>query len=200
MTRSQSFGCPGREASAVWPRSNCFFLTTLRCSRLISRAPHAPVKLRTFLLTDLVACSLIRAHAAEPPKLVVAILVDHLRYDYLERFHDQFSERGFRLLTEEGAFMTFAHCNYMPTITGPDHASFLSGSPPAVHGIISNDSFDKRTLKTMNCVSGPEVQGVGAEGTVGQRSPRNFIGSTFADEMRRLPPTYPPCVATHRAV
>jgi predicted AlkP superfamily pyrophosphatase or phosphodiesterase len=142
------------------------------------------VKLRAFLLTALLACSLIRAHAAEPPKLVVAILVDQLRYDYLERFHDQFSERGFRLLTEKGAFMTFAHYNYMPTITGPGHASFLSGSPPAVHGIISNDWFDKRTLKTMNCVSDPDVQGVGAEGTVGQRSPRNFIGSTFADEMR----------------
>lgn len=142
------------------------------------------MKFRTLLLIPLLACGLIPARAAGTPKLVVTILVDQLRYDYLERFHDQFSERGFRLLTEHGAFMTFAHYNYSPTVTGPGHASFLSGSPPSVHGIISNDWFDKRTLKTMNCVSDPDVQGVGAEGTVGQRSPRNFIGSTFADEMR----------------
>lgn len=140
--------------------------------------------LRKLILLPLLAGALARASAAEPPKLVVAILVDQLRYDYLERFHDQFGARGFRLLMEEGAFMTFAHYNYSPTVTGPGHASFLSGSPPAVHGIISNDWFDKRTLRSVNCVSDPDVQGVGAEGTVGQRSPRNFIGSTFADEMR----------------
>ncbi len=121
---------------------------------------------------------------AESPKLVVAILVDQLRYDYLERFKDQFGKGGFRLLMEEGAFLTFAHYNYCPTVTGPGHASFLSGAPPSVHGIIGNDWFDKRTGKSLNCVADPDVEGVGATGSVGKRSPRNFTGSNLADEMR----------------
>jgi len=121
---------------------------------------------------------------AEEPKLVVALLVDQLRYDYLDRFHDQFPEGGFRLLTDQGAFLTFAQYNYSPTVTGPGHATFLSGAPPAVHGIIGNDWFDLRTRKMLNCVSDPAAEGVGGTEGEGQRSPRNFIGSNFADEMR----------------
>lgn len=118
------------------------------------------------------------------PKLVVAIVVDQLRYDYLERFHDLFGKRGFRTLMDEGAFLTFAHYNYAPTVTGPGHASFLSGAPPAVHGIINNDWFDKRTLKSINCVGDAEVESVGTPSSAGKRSPRNFNGSNVADEMR----------------
>jgi predicted AlkP superfamily pyrophosphatase or phosphodiesterase len=121
---------------------------------------------------------------AESPKLVVAILVDQLRYDYLERFKEHFGRGGFRLLMEEGAFLTFAQYNYSPTVTGPGHASFLSGSPPSVHGIIGNDWFDKRTGKNLNCVADSDVEGVGVTGSVGKRSPRNFTGSNLADELR----------------
>lgn len=142
------------------------------------------MKIRPLLLASLVTLGFELAAPAAPPKLVVTILVDQLRYDYLDRFHDQFARRGFRLLMDDGAFLTFAHYNYLPTITGPGHASFLSGSTPSIHGIISNDWFDKRTLKTVNCVSDPGVEGVGDSGPVGQRSPRNFIGDNFADEMR----------------
>jgi predicted AlkP superfamily pyrophosphatase or phosphodiesterase len=141
------------------------------------------MKLRHLLTAALVFAGATPSHAASP-KLVVAILVDQLRYDYLERFKDQFGKGGFRLLMEEGAFLTFAHYNYCPTVTGPGHASFLSGAPPSVHGIIGNDWFDKRTGKSLNCVSDPDVEGVGASGSVGKRSPRNFAGSNLADEMR----------------
>jgi predicted AlkP superfamily pyrophosphatase or phosphodiesterase len=139
---------------------------------------------RSTLLATLVACCLSLAAHAAPPKLIVAIYVDQLRYDYLERFYDQFGEGGFRLLTDRGAFLTFAHYDYLPTVTGPGHASFLSGTTPAVHGIIGNDWFDKRTLGSVNCVSDPTVEGVGASGAGAKRSPRNFIGSNFADELR----------------
>ena len=141
------------------------------------------MKLRHLLIAALLFGGATPSHA-ESPKLVVAILVDQLRYDYLERFKDQFGKGGFRLLMEEGAFLTFAHYNYCPTVTGPGHASFLSGAPPSVHGIIGNDWFDKRTGKNLNCVSDPDVEGVGASGTVGKRSPRNFTGSNLADELR----------------
>ncbi|MCB1231745.1 MAG: alkaline phosphatase family protein [Verrucomicrobiae bacterium] len=140
--------------------------------------------IRRILTLLLLAAGSMNAFSSEPPKLVITILVDQLRYDYLERFHDQFSEGGFRLLMDNGSFLTDAHYNYMPTITGPGHASFLSGAPPAVHGIISNQWFDHRTGGNVNCVSDPSVKGVGADGADGQRSPRNFTGSTLADEMR----------------
>jgi predicted AlkP superfamily pyrophosphatase or phosphodiesterase len=130
------------------------------------------------------ACVFPLGSRAEEQKLVLAIVVDQLRYDYLERFRDQFPDGGFRLLTDHGAFMTFAHYDYSPTVTGPGHATFLSGAPPAVHGIISNDWFDFRTRKNLNCVSDATVLGVGGTKGEGQRSPRNFIGSNFADEMR----------------
>ncbi len=123
------------------------------------------------------------AVAAEKPKLVVMILVDQLRYDYLERFHDQFTEGGFKLLMDKGVCMTAANYDYMPTVTGPGHASAYSGSPPAMHGIIGNDWFDKRTRKNMYCCGDPSVLGVGT--TDGNKmSPRNFTGSNFADQLR----------------
>ncbi|HVV73097.1 MAG TPA: alkaline phosphatase family protein [Verrucomicrobiae bacterium] len=121
---------------------------------------------------------------AGPPKLVVAILVDQMRYDYLERFNEQFTSNGFRLFMDHGAFLTFAHYNYVPTVTGPGHASFLSGSTPMMHGIIANEWFDRRTGKAVGCVEDPNVEGVGALKGKGRASPRNFIGGTFADELR----------------
>jgi predicted AlkP superfamily pyrophosphatase or phosphodiesterase len=121
---------------------------------------------------------------AEQPKLVVAILVDQLRYDYLERFHDQFCEGGFKLLTDRGAFMTFARYNYFPTITGPGHASVFSGAPPAMHGIISNEWYDKRARKRVYCCADSTVTGVGTRENAGKVSPRNFIGGNFADQLR----------------
>ena len=134
---------------------------------------------------SLVACAwLAPLHAAERPKLVVAILVDQLRYDYLERFHDQFGEGGFKLLTDRGTFMTFARYDYCPTITAPGHASFLSGSTPAMHGIIGNDWFDKASGQSIYCCRDASVKGVGTDAPAGQMSPRNFIGATFADQLR----------------
>lgn len=141
------------------------------------------MKTSRILLTALFFSAVAPGQAAQP-KLVLAIIVDQLRYDYLERFHDQFPPGGFRLLTDDGAFLTFAHYNHVPTTTGAGHATALSGAPPSVHGIISNDWFDKRTLKMTNCVNDPDVEGVGGEANEGRRSPRNFIGSNFADELR----------------
>ena len=137
---------------------------------------------RLFLFLGLASVPL--GALATPPKLVVAILVDQLRYDYLESLHGQMSSGGFRFLSEKGAFLTFAHYNYAPTVTGPGHASFLGGSPPSMHGIIGNDWFDKRSRAMVNCVSDPDAAPVGAGETAARRSPRNMIGDNFADGMR----------------
>src|SRR3954452_15079416 len=142
-----------------------------------------PMLLPPLLLLCLLASASLAAPPARP-KLVVAILVDQLRYDYLERFHDQFVENGFRMLTDRGVFMTFAHYDYIPTITGPGHASFLSGAPPAAHGIIANEWFDKLTGKLVYCVGDLTANSVGTATAAGKVSPRNFIGSNFSDQMR----------------
>jgi predicted AlkP superfamily pyrophosphatase or phosphodiesterase len=122
-------------------------------------------------------------HAGQP-KLIVAILIDQMRYDYLERFENHFTTNGFRLFMDRGVFMTFAHYNYVPTVTGPGHASFLSGSTPLMHGIIANDWLDRKTGKGVYCVEDPSVDGVGASPGKARMSPKNFTGGTFADELR----------------
>jgi predicted AlkP superfamily pyrophosphatase or phosphodiesterase len=121
---------------------------------------------------------------AAKPKLIVAILVDQMRYDYLERFEEHFTTNGFRLFLNNGVFMTFAHYNYMPTVTGPGHASFLSGAAPMMHGIVSNDWYDRKSGREVYCADDQSVDGVGATPGKGRMSPRNFVGDTFADELR----------------
>jgi predicted AlkP superfamily pyrophosphatase or phosphodiesterase len=150
---------------------------------LVSSSSSLGFRIRLAVLLPVVWV-LAFALRADQPKLVVAIVVDQLRYDYLERFQDHFSSNGFKLLTDRGAFLTFAHYNYSPTVTGPGHASFLSGSTPSSHGIIGNDWFNRQTRKSVYCVEDQSVEGVGTAPSNGRMSPRNFIGSNFADELR----------------
>ena len=124
------------------------------------------------------------AVGATEPKLVVAIMVDQMRYDYLERFASFFSTNGFRLLMDRGAFMTFGRYNYVPTVTGAGHASYLSGAGPAEHGIIGNSWFDKVRRKNVYCVGDSSVEVVGSSSPDGGMSPRNLIGGNLADQMR----------------
>ncbi len=141
-------------------------------------------KLLVVLLQGLAAAASASRSEASPPKLVVAVLVDQLRYDYLERQQALFSSGGFALLSEKGSFLTFAHYPYAPTVTGPGHATFLSGAPPAMHGIIGNDWFDKRAHAMVNCVQDPDALPVGAGPEAPRRSPRLMTGGNLADEMR----------------
>jgi len=136
-----------------------------------------------YLVLALLSLGHATLRAADLPKLVVTIIVDQMRYDYLERAPDKFTNEGFRLLIDRGAFMTFARYNYFPTITGPGHASYLSGSPPGIHGIIGNDWFDKRTGKDLYCCADTNVVAVGTTNKSAM-SPRNFVGATVADQMR----------------
>src|SRR6187455_3087718 len=76
---------------------------------------------------------------AERPVLVVGIIVDQMRQEYLYRFENKFSEGGFNRLINEGFMLKNAHYNYIPTFTGPGHASVYTGTTPAIHGIIAND-------------------------------------------------------------
>lgn len=120
----------------------------------------------------------------DKPKLVVGIVVDQMRYDYLTRFWDQFSEDGFKRLVNEGFVFKNNHFNYIPTYTGPGHASVFTGATPSSHGIISNSWFNKFEDKVVYCASDESVGPVGTESPSGKMSPHRMMSTTFADENR----------------
>ena len=83
----------------------------------------------------------------ERPKLVVGIVVDQMRYDYLTRFFNHYGEGGFKRMMQEGFDCRNNHYNYVPTYTGPGHASIFTGTTPKYHGVISNNWYDKEVKK-----------------------------------------------------
>src|SRR4029079_8151871 len=87
----------------------------------------------------------VNGRAAAKPKLVVVIVVDQFRYDYLERFGDLFGSGGFNRLLNQGALFTNANYDYVPTFTACGHAAIFSGSVPAQNGIVGNVWFDRES-------------------------------------------------------
>lgn len=120
----------------------------------------------------------------ERPKLIVGIVVDQMRYDYLTRFEDKYGDAGFMRLINGGYNCKNNHFNYIPTYTGPGHASIYTGTTPKYHGVISNNWFDKDIKKTVYCAGDDSVQSIGTMGTAGQMSPHRMVASTFPDENR----------------
>jgi predicted AlkP superfamily pyrophosphatase or phosphodiesterase len=117
------------------------------------------------------------------PKLVVGIVVDQMRQEYLYRFHNKFGDGGFKRLMDDGFMLRNAHYNYAPTVTGPGHASIYTGSTPAIHGIISNEWYDKNLQKEVNCVNDPKQKAVGGE-EKGEVSPWRLLSTTITDELK----------------
>lgn len=117
----------------------------------------------------------------ESPQLIVGITVDQMRYDYLQRYWNDFVSGGFKRLVGEGFVCHNLHYNYMPTYTGPGHASIFSGTTPAYHGIIQNDWYDRESNSMIYCSSDTTVKGVGTASKAGQMSPQYLTASTIGD-------------------
>ncbi len=117
------------------------------------------------------------------PKLVVGIVVDQMRQEYLYRFEKKFGSGGFKRLVGEGFMLKNTHYNYVPTYTGPGHASIYTGTTPAIHGIIGNDWYDKVSKKDVNCVGDDRQMPVGSEKGRGNVSPWRMISTTITDEL-----------------
>ena len=126
------------------------------------------------------------ASAAPKPKLLVAIIVDQFRYDYMTRFDGAYHD-GLRKLHDSGAFFTDAQEAHFPTVTAVGHAAFLTGSIPALDGIIANEWYDRETGKTVTSVSDDATQLVGGNEGTGS-SPRRLIGTTLGDEIKATGP------------
>ena len=143
-----------------------------------------------FLLTSCISfASLAQTQSSEninpdKPKLVIGVVVDQMRYDYLTRFWDKFGDDGFKRLISEGYNFKNHHFNYIPTYTAPGHTSVYTGATPRSHGIISNSWYDKFEKKYVYCVSDDEVQPIGTSNSAGKMSPKRMMSTTIADENR----------------
>ena len=118
------------------------------------------------------------------PKLVVGIVVDQMRQEYLYRFYEKFGEGGFKRLMNDGFMLKNAHYNYAPTVTGPGHASVYTGTTPSIHGIIGNDYYDKQSKRYVNCVEDSLRKPVGSDSGHGDVSPWRMLSSTVTDELK----------------
>lgn len=118
------------------------------------------------------------------PKLVVGIIIDQMRYDYLTRYWDKYGDGGFKKLVNGGFNCTNTHYNYVPTYTGPGHASIYTGTPPAIHGIIGNNWYDREAGRSVYVTEDPKVIGVGSQGGGGKMSPSRMLSTTISDEIR----------------
>lgn len=118
------------------------------------------------------------------PKLVVGIVVDQMRYDYLTRFYNKYGEGGFKRMMREGYNCKNNHFNYIPTYTGPGHTSIYTGTTPKYHGVIANNWYDKASKTMVYCAGDDSVNSIGTTSTSGQMSPHRMISTTFADENR----------------
>lgn len=121
----------------------------------------------------------------QPPKLVVGMVVDQMRWDQLYRFEKHFGEGGFNRLLKEGYNFNNVMINYIPTVTALGHTSVYTGSVPSIHGIAGNDWTDRRTGQNVYCTTDASVKGVGSSSEkIGAHSPHNLWSTTITDQLR----------------
>lgn len=127
--------------------------------------------------------SRIDAQDMQRPKLVIGIVLDQMRWDYLYRYYDRFGPDGFKRLMKDGFNCERTYINYLPTFTAPGHSCIYTGSVPAIHGIAANDWLDIKMKKNVYCTEDKTVQPVGG-GKDGLQSPRNLLATTITDELK----------------
>ena len=141
------------------------------------------VVLLTAILLSYTAHLLAHKDFNERPKLVVGVVVDQMRWDYLPRYYDKFQEDGFRRLIKDGYSCDNCLINYLPTVTSIGHTSVYTGSTPAFHGICGNDfEIDGEPVY---CCGDQSVDPVGSDNRKkGCMSPKNLLATTIGDQIR----------------
>ncbi len=145
-----------------------------------------PLLLPLVILLSLAACQSHPSTKVRRPKLVVGIVIDQMRWDYLARFADRFGDGGFKRLLAQGFSCDNTMINYLPAFTAVGHTCIFTGSVPAFSGIAGNDWVEQSTGQRMYCTDDSTVLAVGAEDPSskdGKMSPRNLLVSTVADEL-----------------
>ena len=122
--------------------------------------------------------------AIQKPKLVVGLVIDQMRWDYLYRYQYKYTDGGFKRLLNTGFSLNNVMIPYIPTVTALGHTSVYTGSVPSIHGIAGNDWTDKSTGKNVYCTTDTSVQAVGTSNAkIGQHSPRNLWSTTITDQL-----------------
>lgn len=143
--------------------------------------------MRYFIVIALFLSCQLQAQSSKrikQPKLVVGIVVDQMRPDYLTRYDERLSSTGFKRLLNKGNECENVFINYLPSYTGPGHTAIYTGSVPAFHGIASNEWYDRKTGKPTYCTGDSTVKAVGGGDRAGKMSPRNLWANTIGDELR----------------
>lgn len=128
------------------------------------------------------------AQSPAKPKLVVGVVVDQMCYEYLYRYQQKFSDKGFVKLMNNGTHCRNTQYNYVPTYTGPGHASIYTGTTPSNHGIIANDWYNRTIKQEINCVGDSTMKTIGSDYKGGKKSPQNLKANTITDQLKL---TYP---------
>ncbi len=143
--------------------------------------------MREILLAFFIFWSSANGHAQslQRPKLVVGIVVDQMRWDFLYRFADRYADNGgFNRLLREGFACENTMIPFVPTNTGSGHAGIYTGTVPAINGITGNGWFDADKQDIVNCTDDADVQTVGSESNAGKMSPKRLMTSTICDELK----------------
>lgn len=139
--------------------------------------------MKKYFWSVLLTASILQAQ--QKPKLVVGIVVDQMKAEYLYRFAADFSANGFKKLMSQGYVFSNTHYNYLPTYTAPGHASIYTGTTPAQHGIVGNEWFSRSLGKERYCTDDESVQILGeGKADEGKMSPKNLLATTITDELR----------------
>jgi predicted AlkP superfamily pyrophosphatase or phosphodiesterase len=136
--------------------SSIFFLSVFSCNSQPKKSPE---------------------NYSTKPKIVIGIVVDQMRYDYIDRYWNKFSEGGFKRLVNEGTLFKNCHYNFVPTETAPGHASIYTGTTPSVHGIISNTWWNSGAKKNLSSVQ--------EENDPARLSPNKLLVETITDRFKK---------------
>ena len=118
------------------------------------------------------------------PKIVIGLVIDQMRWDYLYRYYERYGNDGFKKLLKRGYNCQNTSVNYMPANTGPGHTCIYTGSVPSVHGIAGNNWIDNLTGEGVYCVDDKNVHLVGDKSGAPSFSPANMLTTTITDELR----------------
>jgi len=118
------------------------------------------------------------------PKLIVVIVIDQFRGDYLERYRGQFGDGGFRLLLDHGAYFPNCNYNYANTRTAPGHSTLFTGAYSNGHGIVANEWWEPKVHRMVTSVEDEDTKLVGIAGNQLGASPHNLLADTLGDELK----------------
>lgn len=139
-------------------------------------------QIKEMLAVIMLTAAMAAGAQVERPKLVVGLVVDQMRWDYLYLYNDLYGEDGLKRMLKEGFSCENNMINYVPTVTAIGHASIYTGTTPAMHGIAGNNFYINN--KQVYCCGDTTVSSVGSNTAKGQMSPRRMLATTIGDELK----------------